>query len=267
MIDPLVSVYKDLAAYRKIQEQLRTIETGVGDPASLFLSLPGLVGFWPMSGVDVSSGDAYDISGQGRRLTYNGNPTYNIYNNLIAYIDLDGTGDYLSRVDESDLDITGTEAHNATAIRGLTMGGWFWSDITSTDQNLIGKWNATGNLRAYTLNLTADNSIAGHVSTNGTTQTTVSSTAAIAAGEWFWAAMRFTPSAELANWSNDTKTINTTSIPASIFNSSAELQIGARDAGTTLLNGRASLCFLCANALPDTLIDYLFQETRGCFSV
>lgn len=249
------------------QEQDRTLEIGLAPLVAPFLAVPGLVGSWPMSSVDLSSGDAYDISGQGRRMTYTGNPTYNIYNSITPYIDLDGTGDYLALADAADLDITGTETIYAAAVRGLTMGGWFWTDISATDQNLMGKWNVTGNLRAYTLNITAANALGGHVSLDGTSQTSVGSSGVITAGEWFFAAMRFTPSVELADWLNGTKTVNTTSIPASIFNSTAEFQIGARSAGTSLLNGRASMCFLSANALSDALITSLFNETRGYYGV
>ena len=44
--------------------------------SSTFLSLPGLRGLWSMSAIQ-SNGDAFDQSGNGRLLTYNGNPTYN----------------------------------------------------------------------------------------------------------------------------------------------------------------------------------------------
>ena len=92
------------------------------DLISPFLALPGLVGFWPMSSVQRSTGNAYDLSGQTRTLTYNGNPTYNINNDFAPYIRLDGTGDFLSRADETDLDILGTETIYASTVRGLTLG-------------------------------------------------------------------------------------------------------------------------------------------------
>ncbi|NJO31403.1 MAG: hypothetical protein HC874_30490 [Richelia sp. SL_2_1] len=75
-----------------------------------------------MSSVQRSTGNVYDLSGQGRTLTYNGNPTFN-YTGLVPYVSLDGTGDFLSRADETDLDILGTETIYNSAVRGLTLGG------------------------------------------------------------------------------------------------------------------------------------------------
>lgn len=200
-------------------------------------------------------------------MTYTGNPTYNIYNGITPYIDLDGTGDYLALADAADLDILGTETIYAAAVRGLTMGGWFWSDDATTDQTLMGKWNITGNLRAYVLNFTATGTLGGHVSSNGTAATTVESVAIPATGAWHFCVVRYTPSTELANFLDGVWALNTTSIPAALFNSSAEFQIGARSAGTVLLDGRASMCFLSANALSDALITSLFNETRGYYGV
>ena len=56
-------------------------------------------------------------------------------------------------------------------------------------------------------------------------------------------------------------------IPASIFNSTNQLNIGAVVTGSILLNGRASLCFLSANALPDAYTNGLFQQSRILFGV
>jgi hypothetical protein len=245
---------------------------GLGEVMGLMKGLPGLVGFWPMSSVQRSSGAAYDLGGQGRTLTYNGNPTYNIYNDLVPYLDFDGTGDFLSRADETDLDILGTEAIFAAAVRGLTMGGWFWGDIftSGTGEGLMGKLtNSTGTF-AYSLAHTAANTLTARISSNGTSfGTTISSSVAVQDSTWYFLVQRFIPSTELSIFVGETKTTNSTSIPASIFNSSEAFAIGG--IGGTVpaapFNGRAALCFLCANALPDAMIERLFRRSRWLFGV
>ncbi len=237
----------------------------VGNVLASYMALPGLVGFWPMSSVQRSTGNAYDLSGQGRTLTYNGNPAYTYYNGLVPYIDLDGTGDFLSRATETDFDILGNEAIYTTGAAGLTIGGWFWADSVSGTPSLIGKHdNASAANSAYLLYLVsgAPNFIV-YNSTNlfdavsGTTLTT---------GTWYFIVGRYTPSTEVAVFVNPDKAVDTASIPASLNASTAAFQIGAR-AGGSLLNGQAALCFLCANALGDDLISSLFQSSRVLFSI
>lgn len=237
------------------------------DLISPFLSLPGLVGFWPMSSVQRSTGNAYDLSGQNRTLTYNGNPTYNIYGNKVAYLDLDGTGDYLSRADETDLDVLGSETIFASGVRGLTVGGWFWFNNKTNSYHLMSKNNATGNQRGFQLlysqPLTAMQAV---VSVDGINNTTLTTGADITAQIWYFMVMKFEPSTRLSLTINGTKYSTTSSIPASIFNNTASFIIGANGNISNLLQGRASLCFLCANAVPDEIISSLYQ-TRGAFGV
>ena len=237
------------------------------DMISPFRAIPGLVGFWPMSSVQRSTGNAYDLSGQGRTMTYNGNPTYNVQNTFTPYIDLDGTGDFLSRADETDLDILGTETIFPTGRRGMTMGGWFYAGALAAVSGLIGKWTATGNQRSYLLESLTTGEIRAIVSSDGTATTTVTTTTQYATGQWLFCWMRFIPSTSLQVAVNNIITTETTSIPAAIFNSTAALQIGAFNAGTQLLTGRASLCFLSACRVPQAVLSALFQQTRGLFGV
>jgi hypothetical protein len=251
-----------------MEERLRRLEALNRNPppTSPFLAIPGLVGFWPLNNVDVSSGDAYDLSGQGRRLTFNGNPDYNVYQDFVQYLDFDGTGDYLSRTDESDLDITGTESHNATAIQGLTMGGWFWSDSIATQYALMGKFLATGNQRSYWMQFFGSNLVAS-VSSDGTAITNTTHTTTLSSNAWYFCIARYDPSTSLDAIVNDSEISNTSSIPASIFVSTADFGIGAWSGGTFPINGRASLCFLSANYLSDAWCSYLFNSTRAYFGV
>lgn len=236
------------------------------DVISPYLDLPGLVGFWPMSSVQRSTGDAYDESGQNRTLSYNGNPTYNIYNNLIPYIHFDGTGDYLDRADETDLDIQGNETIYDSSVRGLTVGGWFRFDATGSTEICISKFG-TGTTGPFVLQKLAGDT-ARFLISDGAANDSVGSTSSLSAIQWYFLVGRFQPSTEIKVWLNIETDTNIVGIPATIQNSAEPLIIGARNSGATeLMTGDALLCFLCANALPDAIIDSLFQQTRAVFGI
>ncbi len=235
---------------------------------AMFQQIPGLVGFWPMSGVQRSTGDARDFGGGGLELSYNGNPVYNIFDDLVPYIDFDGTGDFLERADETDLDILGTETIYASAVRGLTVGGWIRADVLSGNQWLIAKDNASASHRPYTLILRAGNPNSPTFRVgSGAATSTLDSSVDVTVGAWFFAVGRFIPSTSVDVYVNNTKTTNTTSIIASIANTADSLTFGATEAGSLPFNGQESFCFLSANALSDTLISALFQQSRGLFGI
>lgn len=237
--------------------------------AGEFLGLPGLRGYWPMGAFD-SSGNAIDQSGNARTLTYNGGapgPLYNYTTQGGPYIDLDGTGDYLSRADEAGLDILGTESYVATAVRGLTLGGWFYFDRLAADEHLLGKLGASGQFSYRIVKLVSGNVVRLAISGNGTAQSTVD-TAAVSTAAWYFIVGKYTPSTEIAIYLNGTETTATASIPASIFNSTAEFRIGQDNGGFShLLDGRASNCFLCAMLLSDTAIDNIYQNTKASYGL
>lgn len=240
-----------------------------GNVISSFLEIPGLVGLWPMSSVQRSTGNCYDISGQGRTLTYNGNPVYD-YENLTPFISLDGTGDYLRRADETDLDITGTETIFPADKRGLTLGGWYRFDNSGNAEHILAKDGAVGN-RSYFLQKNNTDNPTFFVSVDGTALTSIISAETIPVDTWTFIVGRFDPSTELKIFTSIggvlVKEINTTSIPASIFNSTAGFNLGRRDNNTNLMTGDASIQFLSANYLSDSIISGLFEQERILYGV
>ena len=238
------------------QERLEELEldetTDLSASISLFQSIPGLVGFWPMSSVQRSTGNVYDLSGQGRTLLYNGNPVYNYRSNiLVPFISLDGVGDYLSRADETDLDILGTETIYHADTRGLTYGGWFWFDTIASTTTFYGKRGGTpGSGFGWFMQHTTTN-IINYLSVDGTALVS-NSVANTTTGEWMFIIANFDPSVSLNLFINGTKTTNTTSIPASIANITGAFSVGAINGGTEPMAGRASFCFVSANFLDDT---------------
>lgn len=259
-------VIRTVASIRDTQERESTREfpRTFGELLGEYQSLPGLVAFWPLSSIDRSSGDALDISGQGRTLTFNGNPTYNLYNSVVPYIDLDGAGDFLSRADETDLDILGTEAIYASARRGLTLGAWINQDDITGDQGIIGKWTTAGNLRQYRLYSNAGTITLG-ISSNGTTDNAYAGTAA-PDSVWNFCVGRWTPSTTGDVFVNGIKTSNVSAV-ASMSNQTPAFRVGDRGDGTTLLTGNIALPFLCANNLPDSRIMRLYNLGRLFFGV
>jgi len=243
---------------------------------SAHMAIPGLRGFWPMSAFD-SNGDCYDQSGHGHTLTYNGSSIYGLQD-LAPYIYFDGTGDYLNRTDEADLDITGTESYVYGQWWGVSLGGWFLADALGANQGLIGKWNAGGNQRSYAIRLNAAGNVLGQISDDGTNAAghhdQVTSSNSINTGEWFFAAFTWTPDGtkdSMSIWLNETRT-DGDPILNSIFNSSADFVIGGQHGGTALLTGHASMCWLSAMCITpdpteDTLGFSLYQQVRRLFYV
>lgn len=229
---------------------------------STFQALPGLRGFWPMSAFG-STGQAFDQSGNVRTLTYNGNPTYG-QSNLFPYIELDGTGDYLSRLDEAGLDILGTETYVEGASRGLTMGGWFKFDsLDAVSEQLISKLQ-TGVQGAYYMYRNALSTVVSFSINSGGAN--VSSSIILDTTNWFFCVSRYVPSTTVDLYVNGTKDSAATAI-AAIVNLPDQFVIGGETGGLELFDGKISMVFLCAAALSDAIIGSLFQQTRAMFNV
>lgn len=228
---------------------------------------PQVRGIWPLStGV---GGGASDISGQSRALTGHGGVLFSASSDgLIPYVDFDGSTAYLDRADEAALDIVGTETYVATAIKGLTIGCWVWTDAAAGGggSGIIGK-DSTAAQRSYGIILNAGvTTPGGRITNDGSTLVSVTGGANVGTSTWAFVCLRFDPSTELKFWVNATTSTNLVGIPASIFSGTSNLELG-RYQGGNYLNGRISLAFLCAAALPDVFIDTFYQQSRALFGV
>lgn len=239
---------------------------------SLIRNLPGLRGAWTMGSLD-ENGDQFDLSGQGRTLGYNGNPIYG-YSSLIPVISLDGTGDYLNRADEAGLDILGTETYIGPVRRGLTFGGWFRPGRLTASEFLIGKGTTAAAASSYWIifrGTVAGDPIRFAVSdgaANDTVDVTLSTAPVV--DEWLFACARYDPSTEIKVWAAQSDGLesntNAVGIPAALNNSNADFTIGAPSgAASALLQGYASLCFLCAMHLTDSLVSAIWHHTRALY--
>lgn len=239
------------------------------DLISPFLALPGLIGFWPMSVIQLSTGNVYDISSQARALTTNGNPTFNIYNNSIPYLQLDGTGDYLSRPDEADLDVLGNEAHNAAAVQGMSTGGWFWFDnLVAAFQGMICKADTVAANSSFEIFVQANGSLAFAISTGAAFISANSVAGVITSGSWFNVVCTYDPSTRMDIFVNGISVANqTVAVPATIPNTARAFTIGSFEAGVLPMTGRISNCFYSANLFPSALAQTIFQQTRAAYRI
>lgn len=236
---------------------------------SAHLALPGLRAFWPMSSFD-ENGDAFDLSGQGRTLDYNGSGLYN-FQSLAPYIYLDGN-DYLERNDELGIRISATETYVAAAARGISFGAWVRFDgAAAAQEQIIAKCDGAGagNL-AYELYRTAGGVLELAIS-DGAAIETQASAETLAATTWYHVAGKFDPSTEKAVLVNGNKTTAATALALLNVTDFANLQIGGRDdnagGSTENMTGRVCFAFLCCTVLPDSTIQSLYHQTRAMFGV
>jgi hypothetical protein len=226
-------------------------------------------GYWSCRSIG-DAGALADESGQGRTLTANNNPTIVSANSgQITYANLVGAStQYYSRADEAGLDITGTEA--TIAAPGLTITGWAYFAALGSSETIMCKYGAAGQ-RSFLFQKPNGNTVAFSVTAGGTTMTQVVSSGTLTATAYWFVACRFTPSTELAVWrANGTtyeKTTNTTTIPASIFNSTTSLTVGTLGTLANYMTGRLSRLSLHCAALTDGEIAAIYQEQRLYFGV
>jgi len=235
---------------------------------SSVMALPALRAFWPMSSVDYTvASRARDVSGGAYHLSDNNTPLFG-YDQLAPYAEFDGVNQYLSRADGGAAnwaDITGTETYVAPKAGGLTLGGWFYFDnATGAVEGLMSKWGMTDATRAYRLARDAVGSISMRVRTIGLATVIVNSTATPGAGAWIFAVGRFVPGASVDVYVNANKDTQATA-ETTIQDVTTSFFIG--NFNVSYLAGRASMCWLCASALSDSIITALFQQQRKMYNV
>lgn len=254
---------ESLRAQERIRQTAQEVSTRPPVYPSLvgtFLQIPALRGYWSMTSRN-ESGNVLDFSGQSRTLTNNSATAFGV-DGIVSYAKGDGSADYLSRPDEA-----GTSLTNEFTLVGYARS----NNAPAGNETLSGKWNTTGNQRSYIVRFTSTPDIRALISSNGTAETSVTSTVAYAATTWFMYALVFVPSTSLALYINSgglmTATTNTTSIPASIFDSTSAFAIMGNGAGSELLDGWGSNHVLAAHAVSATFVQWLFDSTRHAYGL
>lgn len=236
-------------------QEAKTLGPSLGEYYGAPLGLKNLHGYWPMSSHTQGYGDlVYDLSGQDRHLTRVGAELDSVapFNNLAPYADYNGTTDYLTRADETGLDITGA----------LTLWGWVWFDSIAGVRPLSGKWGAAAATRSYLL-YTVGGVVTMALST-GAAVTTYAGTAVTTDG-WHFLAGMYTPSATVDLFVDGETTSNATAV-AALGNSASPFRI-ANDNDGNFLDGRTGPCGLQAAALGEDILQMLFQRGRPIWKI
>ena len=231
---------------------------------SSVLALPGLRAFYPMSVVG-GSGQAQDISSLARHMTRTSDPDFG-YQNLIPYSRYNGTTDYHSVADNADHDIIGTEAY--VNFPGLTIGLWVKKITLQGGGNiyLFNKWEAAAANRSYGLYHNGTSVIFGvYSAANVLTSVTLANSIA-ADATWYFIWGRYEPSGDLTVGVNNVINTNIGGGPAALFNSSADLTIGARSGGSNHANCRISLAWLCCQQHSDAIMRATWEQQRAMFN-
>ncbi len=222
------------------------------------LDLAWLWGMWPLNG------NANDIvPNSGLHLTENGGITKYSHEE-VAYYDFDGTNDYLSRSDESRLDLTGNCA----------FFGWaYFDNATGSTEVLLSKWRTDTNNRTFLVERHTNGNLRFRVSSDGSSTTTVALIGP-SQGKWFFWYAGYVASSKLELWwgqegSALNKAEETTSVPSSLFNSDATFALGANQNGvssfTNLLNGRQARAGMLNGGLSERGIKRLYIQSLELF--
>lgn len=187
---------------------------------------------------------------RGHDIIHNGAVDQGSYG-MAPYVAYNGSANYSTR-----------SAGALKGLNGFTVGGWF--QMTSGDF-LVGVWQTAAN-QVWRLFVNSS-APTFYVSSTGANSFSVAA-GNITAGQWYFIAARYTPSTELAIWLNATKTVNTTSIPASLYDSaSANFSVGGDHGGSNLLTGKVSMLWMTHEPLADNHLTLLFQMSRHLYGV
>jgi len=232
-------------------------DTLTASQKDLFVRLPGLLAYWP-TGIRSATAFLIEHSGNGLDLTQVGTNETGYDGNSYTHLG-NGTNYYKSTHPQFAVD--GLETFIDSSIRGLTLGGWFFIDTSpGSGAGLISKLGVVTQY-AYALVWRATDQPQFNISGTGSNLINVSGSATSLAG-WHFIVGRFIPGTEVAVFVDGVKSVNTTAVPASIFTSSQDFELGRWQADNNrIIHGRARDVFVCQAALSDALIQSLLVSS------
>lgn len=220
-----------------------------------FLRLPALRLCVAMTTEDGATVYSEDL--QARQLTINGSPTFGCTDRGIPFIHLNpSTSDYLSIADAS----WNSPAGNLTAFCVHKP-----DDAATGQQHMIAKWSSAAS--GFAWRLAKITSIRFGMSGDGSVE--VARTNAAPVASWQLSVGQFEPSVAVRVWNSLEATAlseNTTSIPASIFNTTVNLDIGASrnasNVATNFYDGQIAVAGFCAAKVDATYISSLINHCK-----
>lgn len=223
----------------------------------LFVKLPGITGYFPMSIVDTAAKAVNHVAG-GLDLSQTGVCPIGYDGN--AYRELGSGTNFLSS--SLDYGLAGTETYIDATLRGFTVGSWVWLDgLPSAVVGVVSKFGVVTSY-GYALLINPAGTSSLYISSNGSALTTVTSSGSIAINTWAFIVARFRPAAGIDIFVNGQKTTNATAIPASCFVSSQAFEVGRYlNDNDRIFDGRSRDVFVCRLALSDALIEEVRQSS------
>lgn len=237
--------------YKPIKDIADTFAAAGG---KIFTSLPGIEGYFPGGSVD-GSARSVNLIDDGENLGETG--TCPIGYDGQSYREVgDGTS-YL--YNDGAFEITGTETHIASAIRGLTLGGWFkvTDGPASVPSGIMGKFGPVTDY-GYLLLLATDDKPWFSVSGTGSAQILVEGPDVLVDDSWHFLAGRYKPSTEIAIWLDGAKEVNTVVVPSTLNVASEFFEVGRFAGNNSYIQELLWRdIFICQAALSDDLIDQI----------
>lgn len=156
--------------------------------------------------------------------TTSGSPTYNASGVQGSSLQFDGADDVVDFGNDSSLQITGA----------ITIDFWIYPLATPGTQLTIGQKSDFSTSRAWQIEYTTASKIMFRVSNNGTDYQEVTAATALTLNAWNHVACVYSPSTYLKIFLNGAENWSvTTSIPASMYNSSQNVKFGGRTTAFT----------------------------------
>jgi hypothetical protein len=219
----------------------------------------GLAGYWKL---DESSGTlANDSTGNGNTGTLTNGPTWAAgkINNALT---LNGTNQYVDAGNAASLQITGS----------ITLTAWVnASALGGTPSSILGKSNPGTSNRSYALNIDPTNCGGAQkfdmvVSTDGTAYAIRCSSTAAVTGTWYFVADVYDASAQTlhvyVNGALSDGTLTGT-VPASLFNTTANVNLGRRNNNIDFFNGTIDDARIYSRALSASDVLTLYNATAS----
>jgi|SRR3990167_6715105 len=223
----------------------------------IMLGLSRVIAVWPMSSLSPDAATVRDIAGGGLHLT-NNNSTSLTFTSLFPYGSYTSASSmYLSRAHGADIASTGSQWWST----------WIYPTASpGTTQGILGKFVTSTNDRSWRIVKDASDQITIQVSNLGTAIDASVVSAAVALNAWYHVFGLFLASSSLSVWVNGTRTDNTTSIPAALYNATgAAVELG-RTSGAGYWDGRIGPTMLGRAvgtlAAWDVWAKHIFHSTR-----
>lgn len=171
-----------------------------------------------------------------------------------------GTNSKLSIADGS---ATGLEPGSGA----FSFGGWvrFTGDTGTTSSGMaFGKYNTSGNQRSYSFQQNADATTFRFLTSSDGAGSTGITTSSFGSDVWRFVVCTYDPSTRMEVWINGASDVNTTtSVPASVFNSTASFTVSGGANAATNFNGACDSVFFIPRLLTSTEIAAMYNSGAG----